>query len=173
MGLFFHSHELRKGASPAQAREKRTYVRLQIDQDYFAWRGKKSDYVDNIETFPWNTAPPDPWLVDEPGYQAGVNGFFLSSSRWYWVEGSITLVSGRMRYHARLKTAPAGAVIAEAGAERADIAEAYGSFGFFSYTQNSAGHKDRWADWTVDAPSLFGAGSPGGHRPIRPRGQLQ
>src|SRR5262249_13193340 len=60
MGLFFHSRELRKGASPSAAREKRTYVRLQIDQDYFAWRGKKSDYVDNIETFPWNTAPPDP-----------------------------------------------------------------------------------------------------------------
>src|SRR5262249_37299731 len=121
----------------------------------------------------WNTAPPDPWLVDEPGYQAGVNGFFLSSSRWYWVEGSITLVTGRMRYHARLKTAPAGAGIAEARAGRAGIAEGDGSLRLFSYTPNSAGHKDRWAEWTVDAASLFGAGSPNGRHPIRPRGQLQ
>lgn len=170
MGVFFHSRELRKGPSTAGARDRRTYVRLQVDQDYFAFRSKKAGYTDTVETFPWNTAPADPFLTAQSGYSLGVNGFFLSSSRYYWVKVTAQIVGSVMRYHAWLyQDGPAGTLIAEIGAERSDPSEAFGGYGFFTYTQNTTNHKDRWAGWEMFASSMFGSGQqPGNGTSCRP-----
>lgn len=171
MGVFFHSRLLKKGASPNNARDGRTYVRLQINSDYFAFRGKSAAVHDEVETYPWNTAPADPFLVNQPGYHKGtranyshspVDSMFLNDDKYYYVELSAGIVSGKMRYHAKLytdKPQNGGTMISEIGAERSDPDEAYGGFGFFTYDTNSTGKKDRWAEWFVTASSMHGGGS--------------
>lgn len=155
MGVFFHTRELRKGpGSTNQARTKRTYVRCQIDQNGFALRAKQADYTDNVETIPWNTAPSDPVLVAEDGFDTMDTTIFLNNDQWYWVSITATIVANEyMNYHAVLKTGPSGTLIAEIGADRTDgLAEAYGGFGFFTYSENGSGsHKrDRWSGWTME-----------------------
>ena len=157
MGVFFHSRLLKKGASPSNARDKRTYVRLAIDQDYFAFQQKMESSPNGAETWPASGAGN---LTAESGYKTYNDSLFLYNDKFYWVEVSAAVVSNKMRYHARLYTTPSGTLLASIGAERSDPNDAYGGFGFWTYTQNGTNKKDRWSGWdNLSATSMFGSGS--------------
>lgn len=149
----FHTREMKKGASPTQAREPRDYVRLQVDRDWVSWRGKKPP-ADATETYPWNGA--DPWLTANG---EGLNdGVFLNDDEWYRVDVVIADTGDSLRYYATVKTV-SGTLKAEVSGRRYDDRQAYGTMFFGSYSTNGTGKKDRFAEWTATVSDLVGEGS--------------
>lgn len=163
MGFFVHAQQLKKGASPYNARQPRTYVRVQIDRDHFSLRSKVEP-SDGTETHPWSGA--DPLLTASSGYALDDTIFILDSTQ-YWVKLAITLESGNMVYHAWLYDDDHDAnsnatLLAQVKGYRADDENAYGSFGFFNYSENSNGKYDWWGAFELYASGVKGSGTPQG-----------
>lgn len=160
MGFVVHGQMLKKGGSPYAAREPRTYVRVQVDRDWLSLRSKV-DPADNTETYPWSGA--DPLLTASSGYSLN-DGHFLLDSQNYWVKLTITLESGNMVYHAQLYDDDHDAnseaiLISEVKGYRTDDENAYGSFCFFNYSENSSTKYDWWGGFEVYASGVKGSGT--------------
>lgn len=155
----FHTKLLQKGPSPRGSRERRDYVRLQIDRDFMSWRSKVPP-ADKTETYPWSG--PDPLLTAAPGYALDVSTGYLNQSKWYRVEGSIAQVGSFMRYVAHLKDPATGSTICSVGGERSDVDDAYGSVTFGKYSESGGSvsnpKKTRFAEWEFEVQELYGSG---------------
>jgi len=154
----FHTQEMKKGTSPTGSREKRDYIRLQIDRDWISWRGKKIP-ADNVETYPWSGS--DPYLTaGSEGLNDG--GFYLNDDEWLFVEVAITDLGSTLKYYATVKKRNSGTglftdLVAEVAGTRSDTGSPHGGMFFGGYSTNSSGKKDRFAEWVVEA-DLYGAG---------------
>ncbi len=167
----FHMQEMKQGPTASSRRDKRTYMRFQMEDYKLGFRSKTEDVEDDLETIGAWQNDDDNILVESTLYEEpvldvdGVGDFIYE--RFYFCRVTVTNASGytHMKGEVWDKDPSLGGATLKgiASAQRGNVTFGGVTWGTYERNSTNPSPKSNWlSEWVIDATSMEGAGTSGG-----------